>query len=158
MSTTETRTLLIRAGIKRNYGKHEIYYEISEQIEVANGQERRDAFQNLQAQLEDQISVYEHVSLPHVKLPAGGPADSGSKGTTDTFPVDSITIESVKGKKHIAAMGGKWKKFGVPIYSECETSLDVSLWDYGVHDVAHLGLTAKIYIEGDRAKRVMSIK
>lgn len=158
MSTSEIRTFVIRAGLKRNYGKHEVYYEISEQIEVADGQQRRDAFQNLQAQLEDQIRVYEAVSLPHVRLPQ----ESGSRGNVesgqDSFPLETIIVESKSGKRYVSATGGKWKKYGVPIYKECDTELDIEALHYGVHDMTTFNITATIEIVGGKAKRVVAIK
>ena len=159
MSTTETkRTLMLRAGIRRNYGGHEMYFEIAEQVEIANGQERRDAFMNLQAQLEDQINVYEHVSLPHVKLPAGNVVQLGNDGwTTDTFTIAKISIEFKQGKRFVAAHGGKWQKFGVPIYKECISALNIEDLALGDFDCGSLGLIATISLKDGKAKRVDSI-
>ena len=160
MSTTENkRTLMLRAGIRRNYGGHEIWFEVAEQVDVANGQERRDAFMNLQAQLEDQINVYEHVSLPHVKLPSGAIVTGGGDGwTQDTFPVSKISVEFKQGKRFVAAHGGKWQKFGVPIYKECITPLNIDDLALGDFDCSGLNLTATVSLKDGKAKRVDSIK
>lgn len=160
MSTTENkRLLMLRVGIKRNYGAHEISFEVAEQVEVTNGQERRDAFMNLQAQLEDQINVYEHVSLPHVKLPSGSIVAAGNDGwTTDTFPISKISVEFKQGKRFVAAHGGKWQKFGVPIYKECASNLNIEDLALGDFECSALNLTATVSIKDGKAKRVDSIK
>lgn len=158
MSTPNKRTFVIRAGVTRRYGDHEIYYEISEQIEASNGQERRDAFQNLQAMLDDQVKVYEAVSLPHVRLPQGSAAASTGGTVSDTFPLESIIVENKQGKRFVSACGGRWAKFGVPIYKGCQTDIDIANLDYGVHDFSHLQAVCTIELEGDKAKRVRSIK
>lgn len=160
MSTTENkRTVQLRVAIRRDYGAHQISFEIAEQVEISNGQERRDAFMNLQAQLEDQINVYEHVSLPHVKLPSGSIVATGNDGwTTDTFPISKISVEFKQGKRWVAAHGGKWQKFGVAVYKECSSVLNIEDLALGDFDCSHLNLTATISIKDGSAKRVDSIK
>lgn len=157
MSTT-TRTFALRVGIKRKYGDHEISFEIAEQVECAGGQERRDAFLNLQAQLEDQIQIYEKVSLPHVQLPQRGGAVSNQAGGIDTFVLENIIVESKGGKRFVSAAGGKWQKFGVPIYKECGTDIIWQELAFGVHDFSHLNMTVTVDIEDGKAKRCRSIR
>lgn len=152
------RTFQMRVGITRRYGDHEIYFEIAEQVEVSGGQERREIFLNLQAQLEDQITVYEKVSLPHVQLPQRNGSNGASSGASDTFVLDSIVVESKGGKRFVSAAGGKWKKHGVPVYPECSTDIDFALLDYGRHDFAHLNMTVTVDIENGSAKRCRSIR
>lgn len=158
MSDNETRTFVIRAGVTRNYGAHSVYYEISEQVAVEHGQARRDAFMNLHAQLEDQINVYEATLLQHVKLPAGSAALAPGAETRDTFAIDFISVEHKQGKRYVHVHGGKWKKFGVPAYKECDSALELDTMEYGEHDVIKLGLVATVDLIGGKPKRVVSIK
>lgn len=158
MSTTEPKEYLIRAGIRRNYGLHEVYYEISEQVTVSNGQERRDAFQNLQAQLEDQIKVYEAVSLPHVRLPQTAGHPQTGNANSDTFPLESIRVEFSQGKRIVRAIGGKWKKFGIPVYDDCDTMIGHEALDFGEHPMSELNLTVHVELEDGKPKRARSIK
>lgn len=158
MSTTKVRQITIGIQIKRNYGDHEITFAISEYVDVMSGADRREAYNNLLGQLEDQIKVYEAVSLPHVQLPNRSAHSQAGGSNSDTFPLESIIIENKQGKKYVSATGGRWSKFGVPIYKGCATDLDISALDYGVHDFSHLNMTCTIELEGDKAKRVRSIK
>jgi hypothetical protein len=158
MTSPTPRTFMLRVGIKRKYGDHEISFEIAEQVDCNGGKERREAFLNLQAQLEDQIQVYETVSLPHVQLPQRGQSSGSATGSADTFVLKDIVVESKSGKKFVSARGGRWEKFGVPIYKECASDL---IWDelpYGVHSFEHLNLTVTVELEDNKAKRCRSIR
>jgi len=155
---SEPRTFVIRVGVRRSYGAHEIYYEISEQIEVESGEERRSAFLNLQAQLDDQVKVYEEISLPHVKLPAGTKGSGAASVSLETFPLELIKVEFQDGSKRIKACGGKYMKWGVPVYKECFTELPIETLAYGPHDYRDLKLTCTADVEGGKPVRVRAIK
>lgn len=151
------RRFLVRAGIERRYGQHSVYFEISEEVDAKSTGEVREAYNGLLGLLDDQIKTYETVSLPHVILPKQTGAVSGASGQANTFPVDTIKVEFVDGKKQVKACGGSFVKHGVPVYKECKESLGIESMDYGIHDVKHLGLTATIEYVNGKPKRVLSI-
>jgi len=152
------RTFLARAEISRDYGKHKITFGLSESVECSSVGEVKEAFLNLQSLLENQITVYEAVSLPHVRLPHAGGVDEKAVSSADSFILESVLVESVGGKKRVRAIGGKYTKHGVPVYPECGTDLNVFKLDYGSHDFRHLNLTVKAELDGDKPRRALSIK
>lgn len=158
MNANKERRFLVRAGLRRNYGKHEVYYELSEEILATSTGQVRDAFINLQTLLENQIAVYEQVSLPHVKLPDVQSGDSETTPAPDDFNLECIKVEFTNGKRIVKATGGQWTKHGVPVYEECSTDLPIETLDYGVHDYRHLNLRVKADIVGGKPKRAVSIK
>lgn len=152
------RRFLVRAGLRRHYGKHEVYYELSEEIDATSTGDVRQAFIGLQSLLEEQISVYEKVSLPHVKLPDSVSPTQGNQPTGDAFPLETIKVEFQDNKKRIKACGGKYVKHGVPVYEECATDLPIETLGFGVHDLRHLNLTVKVQMDGDKPKKAVSIR
>lgn len=155
----EVRTLMIRVGLTRKYGAHEVYFEMAEQVEVHNGEERREAYLNILAQVDDQIKHYEHFLLPLVKLPHGGnPATVSEAATTKEIKAKSISVEFTKGKRWVSLMGGDFIKFGVPLYKDCDTQWPVETAELGIHNVEHLNMTAVIELDGKKPKRVLSLK
>lgn len=155
---TKTRTFLAKAEITRDYGKHKITFGLAEQVECGSTGEVKEALLNLQSLLENQITVYEAVSLPYVKLPNAGLPEQTGVSSGDAFTLESILIESVGGKKRVRAIGGKYTKHGVPVYPECGTDLDLFTLDYGSHDFRNLKLTVKVELDGDKPRRALSIR
>lgn len=156
---SEARTFMLRHGVTRNYGAHSVYFEMAEQVELENHEQRRDAFLRLIAQVDDQIKHYEAFLLPSVRLPQGGNAASASgAASTKEFKAKSITVEFTKGKRMVSLLGGDYIKFGVPLYKDCDTQWPVESADFGVHNVEHLNLTAIVEIIGGKPKRVLSLK
>lgn len=151
------RTFAIKTGVRRNYGKHEIYFEIAEQVEIESTGQLREAYLNLQSLLDDQIKTYEALSLPHVSLPSGQDGLQSGGQNSDTFVLETIKIEFADGKKRVKACGGKYLKHGVPVYEECKTQLPIETLSMGIHDFRHLNLTVKVDIEGGKPKRAYSI-
>lgn len=152
------RTFLIKAEITRDYGKHKVTFGLSEQVDCESSGAVKDAFLSLQSLLENQITIYEAVSLPHVRLPHVSSSSGGESSSADSFPLEVIRVESSNGKKRIRAVGGKFTKHGVPVYQECATDLDLDLLDYGNHDFKHLNLTVKYESENGQPKRAVSIR
>lgn len=152
------RKFLVRAGIRRNYGKHEVYYELSEEVTVSSTGGVREAFVGLQSLLEEQIRVYEAVSLPHVKLPDGQPQTQGGDNQEDTFQLETLKVEFQDNKRRVRACGGKYLKWGVPVYDDCGTDLPIETLGFGVHDFRHLNLTVKVEMEGNKPARARSIR
>lgn len=152
------RRFTIHAGIKRNYGKHEVSYEISEQIESSSSGDLRRQFAELHSLLEEQIKFYESVSLQHVKLPDAGVSDSKDLFSENSFPLETIKIEFQDNKRRVKACGGKYVKHGVPVYEECATDLPIESLGFGVHDFRHLNLTVKVQMDGDKPRKAISIR
>ncbi len=152
------RTFQVKAEITRDYGKHKITFGLVESVECSSVGEVKEAFLNLQSLLENQITVYEAVSLPHVKLPNQSNSVEGNQHTGESFQLETILVESQGGKRRVKAKGGKYQQFGVPVYEECATDLDLKLLDYGVHDFKHLNLTVKVELDGDKPRRALSIR
>jgi hypothetical protein len=152
------RKFTIHAGIKRNYGKHEVSYEISETIESSSSGDLRRQFAELHSYLEEQIRFYEQVSLPHTKLPDSVSPTQGNQSTGENFPLETIKVEFQDNKKRIKACGGKFVKHGVPVYEECATDLPIETLGFGVHDFRHLNLTVKVQMDGDKPKKAISIR
>lgn len=160
MSSTK-RQMSFRLGMKRNYGKHEVYFELGEVVEVGSGHERQAAFDNLLVQLKDQIRHYEEIELPFTKLPHddGSAASAVSHNGTDSFILEKIVVESYQGKRRVKAVGGNYSKWGVPCYEGVVTDLDLDSLAYGEHhQFAKLKLTVIAEMENGKPKRVRSIK
>lgn len=152
------RRFLVRAGLKRNYGKHEVYYELSEEISASSTGQVRDAFINLQSLLEEQITVYEATSLPHVTLPDSRNNQNGAATSGESFALETIKISNEDGQRKVKACGGKFTKHGVPVYPECSSAIKFDGLDYGVHDMRSHKLTVVYELEGGKPKRAVSIK
>lgn len=152
------RRFLVRAGLKRNYGKHEIYFELSEEISAASTGQVREAFLSLQSLLDEQVKVYEQTSLPHVALPDSRNTGASSAAGLETFALETIKVESQDGKKRIKACGGKYVKHGVPVYEECQTDLPIETLDYGVFDYRELKLTVSVQMDNGKPKKAVSIR
>lgn len=153
------RDLKLNVEVTRNYGLHSVKFGLSEIVSISNGQQRRDAFANLLVQLDDQISLYESVHLQETRLP--NVVDSASNGTANNleqFKPTTLMIESKGGKRIVSIKGGKYSKFGVPVYPECVTDLPIDSYDYGAHDLTQHDLTATVDIVDGKAKRTVSIK
>lgn len=156
---TSGKEKLLRLGITRNYGAHSVYFEVSETHTLSSGHQQQEAFDNLHSQLNYQIARYEEFFLPHVKLPASNQTVSQAKtGSTEEIKIDKILVENVGGQRRVKAMGGKYEKFGVPCYKECDSTINLDSLEYGVHDYSHLNLTAVVELQGDKPKRVKSLK
>lgn len=151
------KRFLVRAGLRRNYGKHEVYYELSEEVSVSSTGQVREAFINLQSLLEEQITVYEKVSLPHVQLPAGVVEKPNGSNDDSTFTLETIKVEFVDNKRRVRAVGGNFKKYGVPVYDDCGTDLPIETLGFGVHDFRSLNLTVKVEFENGKPVRARSI-
>lgn len=158
MSNEEKKSKLIRFGVTRNYGAHSVYFEVSEQIEISSFAEQEDALDTLINQANHHVSRYEEFFLPHVKMPQGFAGSAvTSTPTLDTVKLDKIIVENVDGKRRVKAVGGKYEKFGVPCYKECQSSIELDSLEYGKHDYSHLDLKVVIELEGGKPKRVRSI-
>ncbi len=152
------RTFQLRAGIKRSYGQHEISFEIAEQIEADSTGQVRDGYISLLALLNNQIKLYEELELPHVKLPQGAVTNAGGQ-SAEQFNLDTISVEFTDGKRVVKAKGGKYDKFGVRVYDECQTDLDIAGLTFGEHkQFSTLNLTCYVDLENGKAKRVRAIK
>ena len=155
----EKRTLMLRVGVTRKYGAHEVYFEMAEQVDIENGEQRREAYLNLLAQVDDQIKHYEHFLLPTVKLPMGGSsAPASGNASTKEFKPDSISVEFKDNKRQVSLKGGEYQKFGVPLYKECDTVWPIETADFGTHDLRNSGLVAVVELVGGKPKRVLSLK
>lgn len=153
------REFKLNLEIERNYGKHKIRFGISEIVHVENGTERREAFNNLLLQLNDQIRLYEHTELGNVTLPQTSNApDNGNSNNLETFTATHLVVENKQGKKYISVKGGKYAKFGVAVYEECQTDLPIEEYDYGVHDLTHMNLTAMVDVVDGKPRRTVSIR
>jgi len=151
------RRFLVRAGLRRNYGKHEIYYELSEEITAQSTGEVKDAFLNLQSLLENQVTVYEAVSLQHVQLPTGAAPQQTQDSKSDSFTLETLKVEFHDNKRRVRACGGKYLKWGVPVYEDCGTDLGIEALSFGVHDMRNLKLTVQVDIENGKPVRARSI-
>ena len=152
------RLLRLEFGITRRYGDHEIYFSMTENVNISSGRERVDAYNSLISQVNHQIAHYEKNHLPHVKLPQSSGNAVVASALLDSFNADKLVVESKSGKRYVSVKGGRWAKFGVPIYPECETDLPLDDYDYGEHDLSELGLTATVDIVDGTPKRTLSIK
>lgn len=155
----DTRKLTIAVNIERNYGKHKISFSMSESVTVANGAERREAYNNIVGQLEDQIRLYEHVNLGNLQLPQdnnGGAPQTNN--VLEKFKVTALVVESKNGKRYVSVQGGKYAKYGVAVYEECITDLPIETYEYGVHDLTAHDLTATVDIVDGKARRTVSIQ
>lgn len=153
------RELRIVVEITRNYGAHSIKFGMGEVVKVANGSERREAFNNLLSQLDDQINIYEDVHLQHVTLPQGQSLRNDDLNKLEKFTITAINVEFKNGKKYISAQGGKYTKFGVAIYPDsCITDLPIEDYELGLHDMTVHNLTATIDLVDGKAQRVVSIQ
>lgn len=153
------RELTISVAINRHYGQHEIRFAMAEVVRVANGAERREAYNNLLAQLDDQIKIYEDVHLQHVTLPQGQSLRNDDLNKLEKFTITAINVEFKNGKKYISAQGGKYAKFGVAIYPDsCVTDLPIEDYELGLHDMTVHNLTATIDLVDGKAQRVVSIQ
>jgi hypothetical protein len=160
--STAKRQMSFRVMVKRNYGAHEISFELGEILDISSGHERQSAFDNLLAQVNDQIKRYEELELPHVKLPMGqasqAPKSHAENVGHEAFLVETIKVEHVEGKRRVRCCGGKFLKHGVTAYPECETNYPIESLDYGTHDVRHLKMLATCEAENGVIKRVRSLK
>ena len=152
------RRFRIDARISRNYGSHSVEFGISELVDCANGHDRRNAFNNLLGQLQDQIYVYEQTHLQDVRLPEPS-SPITSQGELQTIPLTHIIVENKNGKRMLSAKGGQYSKFGVAIYDDtCTTDLPLDDYDYGEHDFTGRGISFTVDIVDGKPRRVVSIK
>lgn len=152
------RKFQAKVEIKRRYGDHEITFGLSEEIEADSIGGVQENLLRIQSLLENQVTVYEKVSLPHVRLPHQTSTTQGDNGSSENFLLDTITVDSQGGKKIIKAKGGQFTKHGVPVYPECATDLPLETLPFGVHDFRHLNLTVKCDLVDGKPKRAVSIR
>lgn len=153
------REIKLKVEITRNYGVHSITFGMDEVVTVANGHERREAYNGLVKQIQDQIAVYEAYDLPNLKLPVLQGNQPQASNRVETFKVTHLVVESKNGKRYLSAKGGKYTKYGVALYPDtCETQLPIETYDYGVHPMDSLNVTATVDVVNGKAQRVLSIK
>lgn len=152
-----SKNIGVTISIRRKYGDHEIEFSLQEFHSVENGQERRDAFNGVLAQLNDQILIYETTHLKNYR-----PATTTNEkplNRVETVPLTHLVVEHKNGARHVSAKGGIYKKFGVACYDDsCQTELDLDLFDYGEHDMMADNLVMTVDIVNNKAQRVLAIK
>ena len=152
------RMLELSVSITRNYGKHSIEFGMKEICEIGSGSQRRSAYNNLVSQIEDQVELYETVSLNQVRMPEPETQEGSSLDKVVVLPLVTLSIESKNGKRMMSGKGGQYSKHGVAIYEDtCNSTLDFSSYDYGEHDMGDLDLKMKVDIVDGKPKRVLSI-
>jgi hypothetical protein len=155
----DSRKFQVSVEVTRNYGLHSIKFALSENVTVNNGQERRDAFASLMVQLTDQISLYESIHLPELRLPSvSNQHEASSPNNFKKVKATQLVVESKGGKRYLSVKGGEYTKFGVAIYPECDTAILLDEYDYGVHDLTPHNLDAVIEIVDGKPRRVVSLK
>lgn len=152
-----SKNIGVTISIRRKYGDHEIEFSLQEFHTVENGLERRDAFNDVLSQLNDQILVYETTFLKDYKPTQ--PTGEKHHTRTEIVPLTSIVVEHKNGVRHVSCKGGIYKKFGVACYDDsCQTEMNLDTLDYGEHVVVEEGLMMTVDIVNNKAQRVLAIK
>jgi hypothetical protein len=136
---------------------HSIEFAIQEVVECVSGLDRRNAFDNLHTQLEDQIAHYEAEHLPNVRLPQVAQQDE-TPNRDDTFAVVQVVVEFTNGRKRFNVRGGRWMRHGVPVYEDSPAFDYVKDFDLGEHNISHGSLVATAQVVNGSPKRVIAME
>ena len=151
------RQLGLSVKIQRNYGRHAIEFGIQEVVEVDNGGDRHLAYENLIAQLSYEIEQYELTHLNDVR-PAQQQEERQKTEGNVTVPITHIS-HNFQNNKHIyRGHGGKWSRYGVPIYPECQMAWELDELPLGDFPMPTDGYFMVCNLEGGQPKRVVRIQ
>ena len=77
-----------------------------------------------------------------------------SEGTFETWRSQRVEVSNEKGQKRLRVFGGKWEKYGVPMYPDCpEDEGGLLKLEYGVHEGNIYDIT--IELVGGKPRRVV---
>lgn len=140
-----------------NYGAVTITFSQQSTFIIRSQIERFIAEDFLLARLAEMQQHYEAVHLAKVKLPPAIDAKNVEPvSETETWDAARIVPNIYEGKRFHRVFGGRWSKFGVPIYEEvlAKSGLPLPIPDTGLELP---GYVATCQLQGGKPKRVTSL-
>lgn len=143
----------ISVKITRNFGAVTIEVGHSAAYEIDGREKRNGVYQSVMAMLQKQI---EEFSRDGLNAPAPAPLIGDIR--TEILSDGKLEGRIEKGKLLVKWVGGKYSKYGVPVYDEVFEHLDFAPNEYTSQDGIDLkGWTAEIEVENGKAKRVSKL-
>lgn len=93
-----------------------------------------------------------------MSLTPSGEISPGTQTETVEFIPTHMARKVDNGKVTYAIHGGKWSKFGVPVYPEVLKTLDLTTEELAKDILPLDGYSALAQIEGGKVKRVMALR
>lgn len=143
--------------ITKHYGAVSVTFGLEKDCEISKGSDFFDNRAKLQALVEHEFREYEANSLPKQRPGQPAPLLSGESSATVEIALDKISIKIENGKRMFSAHGGRWSKFGVPIYPEAMKAFGFEVETFPIEGMAFEGATMKVEMQGDKPKRVVSV-
>lgn len=143
--------------ITKHYGAVSVTYGLEKECEINKGSDFFENRAKLQALVEHEFKEYEANGLPKQRPAAPPPPLLGESSATVEIALDKISIKIDNGKRMFSAHGGRWSKFGVPIYPEAMKAFGFEVETFPIEGMTFEGATMKVEMQGDKPKRVVSV-
>lgn len=144
----------ISVKITRNFGAVTIEVGHSAGYEIDNRDKRNAVYQSVMAMLQKQIDEFSRDGL---NAPAPAPLIGDMR--TEVLSDGAFVGEMKNGEILVKWVGGKYSKWGVPVYDEVLKHLPFNGTDYlQKGGVVADGYTVHIEVEGNKPKRVSKVE
>lgn len=105
----------------------------------------------------DALTLFVQATKIIMEHPAAAPEGkqiTTSEGTFENWRSQRVEVSNEKGQKRLRVFGGKWEKYGVPMYPDCpEDEAGLLELEYGVHEDSVYDIT--IELVGGKPRRVV---
>jgi hypothetical protein len=151
----EFATATFQMSIQRKIGADVIALGMTITAPAESREQREHAYFTLEKEIEARFnSIY---------VKRGRPADSPTpekavqNQEVDTFATTRMTHDYVEGKHRIRLCGGRWEKFGVPVYPEIITQLGLTLETIPMGSQPFIGVATCLMKDG-KPQKILSFQ
>lgn len=143
--------------IQRQIGGDIVTITASDIVEAKERDEIKAHNLALTARALESMNAIEREMSAYFPVPKSSQPTQTTGEGTDTFVIDSIEFAIERGEPKVRILGGKWAKFGVPVYSEMLSALPINTRDYAELNDFLVGKTAIAQLFGGKPKRIIKI-
>lgn len=162
MSTNQElkeQLMAMTVSVTRHYAGQSVTIELGGSFVVSSPVETSAVYDKLHYRVNEEHKRVEVQYAHKVFMPLG---DNRPTSAHEGERVVEITVNSVdltfQGEKKMAKVcGGRWQKFGVPMYPENFIDAPASIREGGSGEVEVGRYTARVLLVNDKPKRVLSI-
>lgn len=143
--------------ITKHYGAVSVTFGLEKDCEISKGSDFFENRAKLQALVEHEFREYEANSLPKQRPGQPAPLLSGESSAFVEIVLDKISIKIENGKRMFSAHGGKYSKFGVPVYPEAMKQFGFDVEQFPIEGMTFENARMNVEMSGDKPKRVVSV-
>jgi len=146
----EFQTATFRMSIQRKIGNDVIALGMDITAPAETREQREHAYFTLEREIEARFNtIYVHRGRP---ADSPTPTNAVQNQEVDTFATTRMTHDFVDGKHRVRLCGGRWEKFGVPVYPEIIAQLGLTLETIPMGTTSFVGVATALLKDGKPQK------